>query len=122
MLPTSHVWSATIQVLATATLAKVKHVLPEKTSAISWAEPSTSAARTHNSPSISSIGTMVPEEHSSMPALFKHFKSHQMPPSAHVPSGHSTAPSVQAIIVDGVSIVNPKLAPIIRNELEVVTA
>merc|ERR1719424_1929475 len=39
-----------------------------------------------------------------------------------MPSGRSTAPAVQAIIVNGVPIVNPQLAAIIRNKLEVVMA
>merc|ERR1719199_1561114 len=63
--PTSHVRPAPIQVLATATLTKVVGVLPEETMAISGAMVSTSAACPDNSPPVSSIRTMVPEEHPS---------------------------------------------------------
>jgi hypothetical protein len=55
-----------------------------------------------------------------MTTMFEHLEPYIMPPSTHMPSGRSTAPSVQAVVVDRVSIVEPKLAPIIRDKLEVV--
>jgi hypothetical protein len=48
-----------------------------------------------------------------MTTTLKHFEPHKMPSSTHVPSGNSTAPSMQAIIVNRVSIVEPELAPIV---------
>ena len=80
------------------------------------------ATGTRNSPSISSIWTMVPEEHPRVATTLKHLESHKSPPSANISSGHSTAPTVQAIVVNCVAIVNPQLAPIIGDNLEVVTA
>ena len=38
-----------------------------------------------------------------------------------MPGGLSIAPTVQAIVVDCVAVVNPKFAPIIRIDAEVVT-
>jgi hypothetical protein len=65
---------------------------------------------------------MVPEEHPSSTTTFKELKSRETPPSANISSGHSTAPTVQAIVVNCVAIVNPQFAPIIGDNLEVVTA
>jgi len=76
----------------------------------------------HNSPSVSSIGTMVPEQHTGMASALKHLKSHKAPPSTNVLFGLSIPPAVQAIIVNRVFVVNPQLAPIIRKQAEVVTA
>jgi len=39
-----------------------------------------------------------------------------------LPSDHSTAPTMQTIVVNCVFIVNPQLAPVIGDNLEVVTA
>ena len=57
-----------------------------------------------------------------MPALLKHLKPHHVPATTHVPSSLTIAPAVQAIIVNCVSIVEPQLAPIIRNNAEMVMA
>jgi hypothetical protein len=124
MFPTSMGRSATVQVLTTTSLTKVKGILHEETMAISnrIVGAVASATCTHNKPTIASIWTMVPEEHTRMTATLKHLKSHQTPSSTHVRSGRSTAPAVQAIIVNGVSIVKPQLAPIIGDKLEVVMA
>jgi hypothetical protein len=43
------------------------------------------AARTHNKPFISSIRTMVPEEHPSMTTPLKHLEAHKTPSGTHVP-------------------------------------
>jgi hypothetical protein len=99
-------------------LTKVESVFPEETMAISGAEASTPATCTHNSPPIASVCTSVPEQHSSMPTTFKHLKFHKMPASALVSRGLAIAPAMQAIIVDSVPIVNPQLAPIIRDNAE----
>jgi hypothetical protein len=122
MFPASHVRSATLQVLATATLAKIVSVLPEKAMAIRGLVeiPSATGARDH--PPVPSVRTMVPEEHPSMTTTLKHLKSHKMPPCTKMPSGVASAPSVQAIVVNGVSIVDPQLASIIGNNLQVVMA
>jgi hypothetical protein len=119
--PASHVWSATIQVGATAPLTKVEGVFPEETVAISDARFGlASATCAHNNPSVPSIVTMVPEQHASMTTTLEHLKSHKMPACANMPPGVTGAPSMQAIVVNCISIVNPQLAPIIRENLEVV--
>jgi hypothetical protein len=82
----------------------------------------TLAACTRNSPTVSSIGTMVPEQHPRMSTMLKHLKSHQTPTSANLPSGHSTSPAMEAVVVDCVSVVYPQLAPIIGDKLEVIAA
>jgi hypothetical protein len=65
---------------------------------------------------------MIPEQHPSMATTLKHLEPHKMPPSANTPSGDSTAPTVQAIVVNCVPIINPQLASVIGNNLEVITA
>jgi len=65
---------------------------------------------------------MVPEQHASRSTALKHLKSHHTPTSANLFSGHSTAPTMQAVIVNCVSVVNPQLAPIIGDKLEVIAA
>ena len=123
MAPSSHVWSASVQIRAPTTLTKVVDVFPKQASPISCTMISApSASCTDNNPSVSSVVAMVPEEHPSMTTTLKHLKSHQMPSSTNMPSGRSTAPSVQAIIVNCVPIVDPQLAAIIGYELKVVMA
>jgi hypothetical protein len=93
--PTSHVRLASVQVLAATTLAKVESILPEKTMAVSRTMTTPShTTGTSNNPPVSSIWTMVPEEHPCMTTTLEHFESHKTPTSANSPSGHSTAPAV----------------------------
>jgi hypothetical protein len=73
-------------------------------------------------PTVSSIMTSVPEQHPSMATTLKEHNSHNTPPCTNTPSGHSSAPTVQAIVVNCVSIVEPQLASIIGYKLEVVSA
>ena len=118
MFPASHVWSASIQILAPSTLPEIEGIFPEKAMAVSdGIFGLTAPTCTHHSPTVSSVRTMVPEEHPSMTTTFKHLKSHNTPPCTKVPSGVSATPSVQAIIVDCVPIVNPQFASIVRNNL-----
>jgi hypothetical protein len=121
--PSSHVWSATVQVRAPTTLTEVVDVLSEKPSTISSTMttlPCTTCTR--NNPTVASIRTMVPEEHASMTAVLKHLEPHQVPSGTHLPPGGSAAPAVQAIIINCVSIVQPEIAPVIGDDLEVVAA
>jgi hypothetical protein len=123
MSPTGHVWSATVQVLTPATLTEVEYVLPKQPGAISDFEVGvTSAAGTYKRPSVPSVRPMVPEEHASMTTTLKHLKSDQRPPSTHMRSGLSVAPTVQAIVVNRVPVVDPQLAPIIRDDAKMVMA
>jgi len=114
VFPASHVRSTGFQVLAPAALPKVEDVLPEKTRAISDGIAGlTSATCTHNKPSVPSVSTSVPEQHPSMTTALKHFEFHMMPPGALMLVGLPIAPTVQAIVIDGVPIVDPQLAAII---------
>ena len=126
MFPASMCGSAPIEVLAAPSLTKVIDVLPEKSSPICGASATittaTFATRTNNNPTVSSVRAMIPEEHPSMTTTLEEFKSHKTPPTTNIPSGHSSAPAMQPIVVNGVAIVDPQLASIIRNELEMVTA
>ena len=120
--PTSHVWLATVQVLAPPSLSKIESILPEETMFIrDGIIAVTSASCSHNDPSVASVGAMVPEEHPGMTTTLKHLKPHQVPPSTNLSPGRSAAPAVQAIIVNCVFVVKPQLAPIIGVNLEVVT-
>ena len=121
MFPARHVRLAAVQVLAPATLTKVESIFHEEAMTISGAMTTMSLATgTRNSPAISSIWTVVPEEHPCVTTTLKHLQSHKSPPSTDISSGHTTAPTVQAIVVNRVSVVNPQLAPIIGDNLEVV--
>jgi hypothetical protein len=72
LAPTSHVWFACVQVLAPPTLTKVEDILPEDAMPIRDPRATTSAACTHNNPSVACIRPMVPKEHASMTASLKH--------------------------------------------------
>ena len=123
MSPTGHVWSATVEVLTPATLTKVEDVFPKQASAISnFKVRVASAIGTYKRPSVSSVRPMVPEEHASMTTTLKHLESDQRPPSTHMRSGLSVAPTVQAIVVNRVPVVDPQLAPIIRDDAKMVMA
>jgi hypothetical protein len=123
LAPASHVRLATIQVVATTTLTKVKSILPEEAMSINGTMGNFShATGTHNNPSLAGIGAMVPEPHASVTTTLEHLKPHKTPTGTKVFLGRSAAPTVQAIIVDRESIVEPQLAPIIGMDLEVVMA
>jgi hypothetical protein len=123
MSPTSHVRSTTIKVRTTSTLTKIKSIFPKEASTIGGTiDDMASTTGTCNSPTVARVGAMIPEKHPRMATTLEHLKSHNMPPTTNLPPGHSTAPAVQAIIVDCVSIVDPQLASIVGNKLEMVTA
>jgi hypothetical protein len=56
-----------------------------------------------------------------MTTVLKHLQSYKMPSSSLMAIGLAITPSVQAIIVDCVPVINPQLASIIRNDAESVT-
>jgi hypothetical protein len=129
VLPASMRGSAPIEVLAATSLTKVERILPEKTSTISGfrattpaASYSTSATRTHNSPTVSSIGALVPEKHPGMTSTLKHLKSQSVCPSAKMLGGFAIAPAMQTVVVDCIPIVDPQLASIIGDNAEAVVA
>ena len=80
------------------------------------------ATCTRNNPSVPSVRTMVPEEHPSMAAMFEHLEPHKMPTSTNVLSDLPIAPTVQAIVVDCITVVDPQVAPIIGDNAEMVVA
>jgi hypothetical protein len=121
--PAGHVWFAAIEVLAPATLTEVESILHEETMAISGTMTTLShATRTYNSPSFPSVWTMVPEEHPSMTTTLEHLQPHKTPSSTNMPSSLPIAPTVQAIVINCIPIVDPQLAPIIGVKAEVVMA
>merc|ERR1719263_288413 len=124
MFPALQVGSATVQVLAPATLTEVECVLPEETMAISDPVARVPGAMicTHKTPSVSGIGTPVPEMDACMATTFKHFKPDKAPWSTKMPGGLAIAPAVQAIVVDRVAIVNPQFAPVVGVDAEAVVA
>jgi hypothetical protein len=108
-----------MQICTPTTLAEVEGILHVETMAISGAistrPPATSM---YSGPSISSISTPVPQQHASMPTTFKHFKPYQTPSCMKVLGGLAVSPAMQAIVVDCVSVINPQLASIIRDDTE----
>jgi hypothetical protein len=103
-----------LQVLAPTTLTEVEDILPEEAVAIcDGIAGLTSATCTHNNPSVASVSTSVPEKHPSVTTALKHLELHMMPPSALMLGGLTIAPTMQAIIIDCVPIVDPELAAII---------
>ena len=124
MFPALHVGFATVQVLAPAALTEVERILPEETMAISDLVARAPGAMicTHKTPSVSGIGTPVPEMDACMATTLKHFKSDKTPWSTKMPVGLSIAPAVQAIVVDSVAIVNPQFASIVGVDAEAIVA
>jgi hypothetical protein len=115
LAPAFHVGFVIDQVLAPSSLTEVEDILPEETTAIENAMASVvSATGFHNSPSVGSIRPFVPEQHPSVTTAFKHLKSHKAPSSAKMLGGLAIAPTVQAVVIDCESAVNPELTPIIR--------
>jgi hypothetical protein len=57
-----------------------------------------------------------------MTTTLKHLKPHKMPSSTLMLGGLAVAPSMQTVIVDGVPVVDPQLAAIIRDNTESVMA
>ena len=57
-----------------------------------------------------------------MTAALEHLKPHEMPATFNVPVGLAIAPSVTAVVVDRVSIVDPEITAIIRDNAETVMA
>merc|ERR1719162_1925721 len=77
---------------------------------------------THKTPSVSCIGTPVPELDACMASALEHFKSDNTPSSTKMPVSLSIAPAVQAIVVNRVAIVHPQLASIVGVNAEAVVA
>jgi hypothetical protein len=95
MLPASHIRLAIVQVLASATLTEVIHILPKETRAISWFSGNVAPATcTYNSPTVPSVGTMVSEQHPSMATTLEHLKSHKVPSTTHMLSDLPIAPTM----------------------------
>jgi len=109
LAPATHVWSASVQVVAASALTKIEDLLSEDTMTIRRVTSLSSplASRTHNSPSVASIWTVVPEHHTSMTTMLEHLNLHEMPPAANIPPHLPIAPAMQTIIVNCVTIVNP---------------
>jgi hypothetical protein len=92
--------SPAVQVLAPTALRKVEDLLLEARA---------SRGTTDDDPSISSVGTFVPEQNPGMTATFKHFNSHSMRAATKVLNALPIAPAVQTVVVDSVSTVDPQL-------------
>jgi hypothetical protein len=123
MFPTSHVRSATIEVLATTALPKVEDILSKQTMPISdrsGTDPPATCAQ--GLPPASSVYANIAEKHTGSATMFKMFKPTKMPSSTLMPMSLPIAPTVTAIVVDGVTIVNEQIASIIGNNAESVVA
>jgi hypothetical protein len=93
MLPTGHVRLAIVQVLASATLAKVIDILPKEPMTISGFSGNVApATSTHNSPAVPCVCAMVPKQHPGVTTTFEHLKSHKMPATTHMLSDLAIAP------------------------------
>jgi hypothetical protein len=124
MFPALQIGSTTVQILATASLTEVECILPEETMAIN--DPVARAPRammcTHKTPSVSCIGTPVPEVDARMASTLEHFKPDETPSSTKISVGLSIAPAMQAIVVNRVAIVKPHFASIVGVNAEAVAA
>ena len=124
MFPALQIGSTTVQVLAPAPLTEVECILPEETMTIR--DPVARAPRTmicsHKTPSVSCIGTPVPEMDACMASALEHFKSNKTPSSSKISVSLSIAPAVQAIVVNRVAIVHPQFASIVGVNAEAVVA
>jgi hypothetical protein len=121
MLPLSQLGPAIMQILAMTALSEVECIHHEEAMAVGNAIRSNSTC-TYHSPSICCVRSPVPEEHASVATMFEHFKPNKTPPMKMMSPGLSIAPAVQAVIVDCVSVVNPQLASIVRDNAESVMA
>jgi hypothetical protein len=57
-----------------------------------------------------------------MATVFKHLQPHKAPSWAKILVGLTIAPTMQAIVVDCITVVDPELAPIVGNDTETETA
>jgi hypothetical protein len=104
-------------------LSEVKSILSKEGMPINDTIIATaSSIRTNRLPSISSVAAPVPEKHTGMTTMLKHLNSCEMPSSTNVPSSLPVPPAVQAIIVDRVTVIEPKFAPIIGNDAKTIMA
>jgi hypothetical protein len=93
MFPTSHIWTATVQILASSTLTKVEDIFSEETMAI-CDTVRLSPTCTRNNPTVSSVRAFVAEEHASMATTLKPLKSHKVPTTTKFLVGLPIAPTM----------------------------
>jgi hypothetical protein len=118
------VWAADAEIWATSTLSKVESLLPEALASVwSWTNPFSSHCRLwHYNHPIPSVRTLILEYHACSTTTLEHFHFHESSPSAKMSGGLTIPHAMQAIIVDRITVVNPKLAAIIRYKGESVMA
>jgi hypothetical protein len=63
---------------------------------------------------------MVPAHDASPTTVLEELDSDGVSPTTVMPPGHSTAPAVQAVIVERVAVFDPHLATVIGDELPMV--
>jgi hypothetical protein len=91
--PSSHVWAATVQIRAPSSLSEIESIFPEDSMPV-YGSMASRTSCIHNIPTISSIGTSVPEEHARMTTVFKHLESHKVPSTALMPVRLPIAPAM----------------------------
>jgi hypothetical protein len=95
MTPTSHLWPATIKVWAQIALTEIEDSLSEETMAIGHREVRPFCAfRACNFPSISSVASPVPKEHTGMATMLKHLDSYAAPSMKMMPGTLSISPAM----------------------------
>ena len=112
---TEGVGAATFQVLASASLSKVKNFLSETCAFVE-----ARAVCTNNPPTVPSISTLEPQQHPGVATTFEHLKPDSMCPSTKMLDALAIAPSMQAIIVNGIPVVDPQFASIIGDDAKAV--
>jgi hypothetical protein len=111
-----------MQIRAATTLTEIEGVLHKNTVTISSTMTSSSHATCFDrSPSISGIHSLVPEKHSCVTATFKHLDSDHAP-STDAPGSLSITPTVTAVVVDDIMVVDPQVASIIGYDTVAVMA
>jgi hypothetical protein len=105
-----------MQVLAAATLTKIKDIFSEESMTIydsRFVRPVASC--TSDGPTVSGVATPVSQKHASSSTMLKHLKSYVMPSPTEMLCGFSIAPAMQSIIIDRVPTIYPQLASVVRN-------
>merc|ERR1711912_3873 len=113
-IPASPVWAIALLVHATGTATGAGWAPTCATSA--------SATGPHHFPAIASVRATITKQAPMMATTFEHLHPHHDPSCPDVPRGFAIPPAVEAIIVDGVPIIDPQLGSIVGNEREPVTA
>jgi len=124
VFPPLHVRPPVSKMWYTSALAEIVNSLPPQAVTVNrpCATASASATGPHHFPAIASVRATITKQAPMMATTFEHLHPHHDPSCPDVPRGFAIPPAVEAIIVDGVPIVDPQLGSVVGIEREPVTA